>query len=286
MAGLAGGTIRQNVEEKRRHLSLRVYHRGRLGLTWVNQVDDEAIKSGWARAKAQAELCTGKEGHLPFPGPQTYPEVPGTFDPKIGEVRPDEIADLAHRAIAVARREGLVLAGEISIQEGATAANYVFPHNWGKVFGVANTNGLFAYHRSTTARLYLRMMTPNSSGWYTQVANRWDELSAEAVAEEAAVRARQAQNPRMLPRGRYKAIFEEPSWAGRAARQCWGGYREDPDWFLKDKVGQRVFGEKVTIVEDPTHPLIRGCPFGPDGLPRKRVVLYEKGGHRNLIYDL
>ena len=95
MARLAGSTIRQNVEEKRHHLCLRVYHKGRLGLTGVNQLDDEAIESGWERAKAQAELCTGEEEHLPFPGPQTYPEVPGALDPKIGEVRPDEIAEIA-----------------------------------------------------------------------------------------------------------------------------------------------------------------------------------------------
>ncbi len=56
---------------------------------------------------------------------------------------------------------------------------------------------------------------------------------------------------------------------------------------LKDKIGQRIFGENVTLVDDPTLDWAPGAtPFDDEGVPTKRKMIVEKGVFRNFIYDL
>jgi hypothetical protein len=40
--------------------------------------------------------------------------------------------------------------------------------------------------------------------------------------------------------------------------------------FLNDRIGQRIFGENITIHDDAGHPLQSGAPFDGEGVPRKR----------------
>ena len=51
------------------------------------------------------------------------------------------------------------------------------------------------------------------------------------------------------------------------------------------KVGQKVFGDNVTIRSDIGNRVLRQTPIGPDGLAAKPVIWIEKGVVKNLSYD-
>lgn len=56
---------------------------------------------------------------------------------------------------------------------------------------------------------------------------------------------------------------------------------------LKEKLGQRIFPEMVTLVDDPIRPWCAGSvPFDDEGVPTKRKMIVEKGFLRNFIFDL
>jgi predicted Zn-dependent protease len=54
--------------------------------------------------------------------------------------------------------------------------------------------------------------------------------------------------------------------------------------FLNNRIGTKLFGENITIVDDVTHPLQSNAPFDGEGVARRRVNLVEKGVIRSLVY--
>ena len=51
------------------------------------------------------------------------------------------------------------------------------------------------------------------------------------------------------------------------------------------KLGQKVFGDNVTIRSDIGNTVLRQTPIGPDGLAAKPMTWIEKGVVKNLSYD-
>src|SRR5438270_8722429 len=57
--------------------------------------------------------------------------------------------------------------------------------------------------------------------------------------------------------------------------------------FLKDKLGQRIFPEAITLTEDPHRPRgHRSKPFDAEGLPNRRRALIDKGVLTTWLLDL
>jgi len=53
---------------------------------------------------------------------------------------------------------------------------------------------------------------------------------------------------------------------------------------LTGRVGERVFGENITLRDDVFHPSQTGAPFDGEGVPRQRVTILEHGVVKNLVY--
>ena len=57
--------------------------------------------------------------------------------------------------------------------------------------------------------------------------------------------------------------------------------------FLKDRLGQRIFPEAITITEDPHRPRgHRSKPFDAEGMPNRRRALIDKGVLTTWLLDL
>lgn len=55
--------------------------------------------------------------------------------------------------------------------------------------------------------------------------------------------------------------------------------------FLSGKLGEQVFGENITIWDDPYHPKGTIDPFDWEGVPKKKILLAERGVIKNICYD-
>ncbi len=56
---------------------------------------------------------------------------------------------------------------------------------------------------------------------------------------------------------------------------------------LKDKIGQKIFGGNITLIDDPTRDWAPGStPFDDEGVPTKQKMIVESGVFRNFIFDL
>ena len=54
--------------------------------------------------------------------------------------------------------------------------------------------------------------------------------------------------------------------------------------FLNNRIGTKLFGENISIVDDVGHPLQSNAPFDGEGVRRRPVSLVEKGVIRRLVY--
>src|SRR5262249_46079181 len=55
--------------------------------------------------------------------------------------------------------------------------------------------------------------------------------------------------------------------------------------FLNDRIGNRLFGGNITIHDDCFHPLQSGSPFDGEGVPRRRLILVDRGVVGDIAYS-
>jgi len=131
------------------------------------------------------------------------------------------------------------------------------------------------------------MLAADSSGW--QKANSPDvtNLNPLKLAEIAAQKAVDSAHPRELAPGKYTVILEASAVLDIVGFMFWdysGMAILDQRSFLTGRIGTKLFGEHITILDDVVHPLQAGSPFDGEGILRKKVALIENGVVKRVVY--
>jgi PmbA protein len=131
------------------------------------------------------------------------------------------------------------------------------------------------------------MLAPDSSGW--QKANSPDiaNLDPLRMAEIATQKAIDSARPAEIPPGKYTVILEPSAVldiVGFMFYDYSGMAILDQRSFLTGRIGNKVFGENITISDDVAHPLQTGSPYDGEGMARKRVPLVENGVVKRVVY--
>lgn len=271
----ANNTIHQNVAEVDEQASIRVAFDGKTARATTNRFDDEGLK----RAVESAEKIAAVQEPDPDLPPMARAEesqgaqAPPRWFGQTAAITPAGRAESVGKIVAVAKRNKLVTAGIFSTAQSAEA--------------LVNSNGLSVFHQQTSAEVSITMLAESSSGW--QKANSPDVKNIDAVrlAEIAAQKALDSSGPKELPPGKYTVILEPAAVldiAGFMFSDFGGQSILDQRSFLNNRIGTRLFGENITIVDDVTHPLQANSPFDGEGVRRRRVTLVENGVVRNLVY--
>ena len=118
-------------------------------------------------------------------------------------------------------------------------------------------------------------------------------IDAASITEVAADKALKSQKPRAIEPGDYTVILE-PRPAARflslLLQALDARSAEEGRSFMsgaergQTKVGQKLFGDNVTIRSVIDHPVLRQSPIGADGLAARDVTWIEKGVVKNLFY--
>jgi predicted Zn-dependent protease len=160
---------------------------------------------------------------------------------------------------------------------------------------IANSNGLFAYHRGSDASLSTTVRTPDGtgSGYFTRGARDWAELDPRDIAARAARKAIASRNPQAIEPGMYTVVLEPqavsdliPILRGSLnARSADEGRSPFSKTGGATKVGEKIADERVTIFSDPTDAELLSQPFDFEGMPVQRTVWIENGVLKNLAYS-
>ena len=274
LARFANNKISQHVEAEDDELVIRVQKDRRLGRATTNQMDSRALEQAVRKAIRMAESQREQPDLLELPPPQRYQPLNHCVE-RTTTITPDEKVEQIREVVAQCQRQKLTAAG-------------IFSHGL-QAIGVANSKGLLAFGRYTTASFSLTAMTPDSSGWAE--ATHWDigEIKPNDLAAVAIEKALMSRRPKAMDPGRYTVVLEPAAVAELLLFMAWEGFGALPYQegrsFLSGKLGQPILDERVTLLDDVYHPQTIGIPFDFEGMPRRRVALIEKGIGRGVVYD-
>ena len=272
----ANNTIHQNVSELNEIASIRVAFDGKTARATTNRFDDESLIRAVQAAESMAKVQESDPERLPLAKPDEVSRnlaPPSRWFEPTAAIAPADRAEAVGKIVGIAKKNGLVTAGIYSSARHADA--------------VINSNGLNEYHRQTSAEVSITMLGDDSSGW--QKANSPDvaQVDPSRLAEVGAKKARDSHSPRELPPGKYTVILEPAAVLDLTGFMFWdfGGLAIlDQRSFLNNRVGTKLFGDNITIVDDACHPLQSNLPFDGEGVRRTRVSLVESGVIKSLVY--
>jgi predicted Zn-dependent protease len=270
----ANSEIHQNVAETNGTLNLRVAIGKRVGVASSNRLDDEGLRrlaeTATAISRNSAELEDW--GGLPEPTPIT--EIAAAWSDGTAESTPELRAEGVRAVIAAANTAGVRAFGSFS-----TGAEHL---------AVANSKGIRAAQRRTTAQLLTVMMAADGgSGYAEQASVDATAIDAAAVGRDAADKARATTNPVAVDPGDWTVVLEEPAVVDLLSMLAYMGFsalavQEERSFAEPGKV---IGSELVTIVDDATEPGAMPMVFDYEGVAKQRVVLVESGVCRDVVYD-
>lgn len=271
----ANNMITQNVHESNGvELIVRLIKNGKVARATTNKTDNASLQK---LVEDTAELSRHQKRDkniLSLASKQTYQPVDACVE-KTAQVSPHDRVEAIRMAVGECEKYGFKASGIFS--------------NSASVLGIANSRGLFAYHPSTEAEFTCTALTESSSGWAKEQNKDVSQINPLATARTAIDKAHRSEDPRALPAGRYTVILEPAAVTDFLLFMAFRGvgalsYQEGRS-FMSGKLGKKIMGENVTIIDNTYHPQTIGIPFDFEGIPKKKVVIIDKGIARNVVYD-
>jgi len=251
----------------------------RTGSTSTTETSDDGLSHAVRHAEELANLTPEDPEYVEPLGPQNYPEI-AAFDEATNGARSEQLLPALRSSIEAATREKLNASGFFVVTAGVTA--------------IANKRGLFGYTRRTWAdySVTARTLDGTGSGWAESQSPRLAEVDGAGVNSTAVRKALASQKPQHLDPGKYTAILEPAAldeMLGYVAFRMYARAAEEGRSFLSRRgggtlLGEKVFGENITLRSDPFDPRVPGWPWSGE-LPAEKTIWVEKGVVKTMMRD-
>jgi PmbA protein len=270
----ANNIIHQNVATESDTLCLRAVRGKRTGCVRTGVLTDEGI--GVAAKKAAAIAAASPEDPE-FPGIIGNPtaEPCGVFDDATANCTPGQRAEAVREIIGVIEGGGAVASGALS-----TSATHL---------AAANTAGTQQFDRQTEVSLSIVAMDGTAAGCGEFTSARLGEMDAKERAELALKKCLDSRGAGDLEPGEYTVVLEPAAAAELFDFLAYLGLgaqaMQQDQSCLQGKLGEKVFDERITLIDDPHDPACEPFAFDGEGVPTQRVELIAEGVFKNIVYD-
>ncbi len=264
-------------------MGVRIVVDKRLGFSYTNVLTSKSIGDTIRMALSLARSSKPDEDWVGLPEPSSYPRLSGLYDKRIEDLDSSEIVDIAKNMLSMVTDydKRLVFAfGSV----GAGVREKL----------VMNTHGVYGYDKASMIFTMAGLIARDGQN-VTPVISDYDfsrslRINYEEVCESTSKLAIMALDKERISSGRYDVIFEQDALEGILMYTLFPAIKGDnvindrsP---LKDKVGQKIFSEELTIYDDGLYPDAIGTePFDDEGVPSQRVPIIEKGVLKGFLYD-
>jgi predicted Zn-dependent protease len=253
----------------------------RVASTDTNRLDDASLERAVRQSEELARISPENPQYLPELGPQMFTDVDGYYD-STGTLTTESRAQAAALGIKAADGARAVASGYIEVVAGSES--------------IATSKGLFGHHYRTGASSTLTIRTSDglSSGWAGGEGADWKTIDAQRIATDALRKSQEWRGKTSLEPGKYLAVLE-PVAAGMLIGLLSGGALdarnadEGRSFFSKpgggNRIGEKLFDSRVTLVSDPAEKNAEAAPFNNGGLPVVRETWVENGELKALAYN-
>lgn len=262
------------------NLGVQVAFGKRVGVATINEFDDASLEKVVRRAEELARLAPENPEFVPAIARQTY-KPSNTFIEKTAAITPDYRAQVAADSIGPCKKDKLVAAGFLSDGQSFSA--------------IANSRGNFGYQKSTGLDFTCTVRTDDGrgSGWVARNLADVARFDAKSDIRTAIRKARDSADAKALEPGKYTVIMEPAAAAGLVSFMMFGFDARQADEgrsFLSkkgggNKLGEKMFDERVTLYADPWDEDCAVAPWDNDGLARERTPIITKGKVDYLQYS-
>ncbi len=273
----ANNYIHQNVVQKDYSITAKVLRGKKVGIASCNVFHGEYLKDVILKAEEVLRNQLDDPNAVPLFAGRAYTEIKDGYDEKTINFTPEESAGEVEKVVNKCKKEELTAAGTISFGDN--------------VVTLMNSRGHFTYHSWTDSSFTLTAINAEGgTGWSDHYGTSIDEIDVNHLAGIAIEKAILNKKPVELPPGEYTVILEERA-AGNLLMFLnslgFGAlsYQEGRS-FMAGKLGMKLMGDNITIIDDFSRREVLGLPFDFEGVPRQKITLVEKGVAKNVVYDM
>ena len=272
----ANSEIHQNVFKDDLELEIQIKREKKTARISTNQLDEDSLKVAVNQVIANLEIIPAGEIELPL---VDYPT----------EIAVEEVDPGLEQNFAVEKRAELIKQGLSQLGPDYQAAGSLALNK--KVLALGNSNGIKRYARGDTVSFNTVVMHQSGvSGYAESLSDQGDDLDLLAQFELADRKARTGLEPVNLEPGAYTVILEPLAVGDLLSYLAYTGFSgrsvQKGMSFLAGKIGEKVFGENITITDNHLDQNTISIPFDFEGAARKKVRIIERGRAKELVYDL
>jgi predicted Zn-dependent protease len=223
--------------------------------------------------------------------------MPLTYDPTIPELKADFIdeagydVDLAQLSNE-ARLDYFNQAAK-ELETGDIKLSGIFSNGANTIAQINTKSEHVQYFKTSDAQVTV-VLSHEKLKWEViaeQSAQQKSDLDPAALNTDLAflVERYQTEEPEQIPLGSYDIVFGPAATANMVFFMNWIGFsggwmKRDFSFMNEDKIGQKVFSDKFTLVDDPT--LLETFPLKQDltGIDRKPYPLFKEGVFEGFIW--
>ncbi len=270
----ANNYIHQNVEHSDVDVRVRAVIGQKIGVASTNEISDEALARVTGRAYELAWHQRDNEDFRSLPRPEPVARA-DAFVERTARCGPEERAAVVQQICDASARAALTAAGAF--------------HTTAQEFAVANSLGVYAYHRETQADINAVIMSETSSGYAARASKDVGDIDGESVAQEAVDRALRGVNPQTLAPGEYEVVLEPYAVVDLLDFFSYLSFGALPfiekRSFMAGRIGEKVMSQNVSMWDDGLSPDTIPEPFDYEGVPKQRVPLIERGVAKGVVWD-
>tara|TARA_R100000935_G_scaffold30360_1_gene50700 strand:+ start:149 stop:1462 length:1314 start_codon:yes stop_codon:yes gene_type:complete len=249
------------------------------GVATIDEFDDASLEKVVKRSEELAQFAPENPEFMAPLGPQTYDES-NSYIEATANIQPAYRAKVAAASIEPASAKDVTAAGFLNDTAGFSA--------------MLNSNGLFAYNKSTNVDFTVTMRTNDGtgSGWVTRDFNDITKFDADKAAKTAIDKAVMSREAKAIEPGKYTVILE-PAAAEDLIGNMVGSFNartadEGRSFMSKDggtKLGTKIVDERVNIWSDPLNKEVPTSTWNGEGQALKKTSWIENGVVKNLAYS-
>lgn len=284
--GQVGGNIRyaRNTvstagEQSDLTLAVQSTYGKRTGVATINEFDDASLLKVVRRSEELAKLAPENPESMPLFGKQKY-LAPNNHFSSTSNVTPEDRAQAAEDSIKPSKANKLVSSGFLQ-----DATNFV---------AIMNNKGLFAYNKSSNVDFTVTIRTEDGkgSGWVSRDYSDVNKLDTKKASQIAIEKSLGSVDAKEMEPGKYTVILE-PAASVQLLSNMFGNMQQraadEGRSFLSkkpeegkeggptNKLGEKLFDERVHIYSDPLHPEAPTAPFSGDGYPVQKTDWVKDG---------
>lgn len=264
-------------------VSFRAKIDGKMGYSYTEIIDEDAIKMLVENAKASALSIENDDPQFIYEGDKEYSKVESYYK-ELENIDAKKLIDLA-----IDMEKECKKYSDKVVNFAGCGISYV-----NVKYGLMNSKGLELTDKSNLLTAYvvpiIEIDNQKYDGFGYGKAKSVDELNPEKIAKQAIDEAMEKVGARSIKSNKYKTVIKNEAMVS-LLQSFWSVFDADSAQkgisLLKDKEGEIIASDKITIIDNPLmKDGLSSVGFDDEGVATFEKEVVENGKLKTLLYNL